>query len=163
MELFHNPEVRYFAHPSIDAADFTWYAECGWCVKTVYITMIADCLVTFCMAALCACVYLLGLASWLEWIRVLYAIAAIALGIVIAVNREVIRRSKDEMVKYMLGKIDTLLLRASEIFAFALVIVTAIWLEGNGGAVAALLCIWLFAVFTARLIMFRRYDRAGIE
>ena len=116
-----------------------------------------------CMAALCACVYLLGLGSWLEWIRVLYAIAAIALGIVIAVNREVIRRSKDEMVKYMLGKIDTLLLRASEVFAFALVIVTAIWLEGNGGAVAALLCIWLFAVFTARLIMFRRYDRAGIE
>ena len=132
-------------------------------MKTVYITMIADCLVTFCMAALCACVYLLGLASWLEWIRVLYGIAAIALGIVIAVNREVIRRSKDEMVKYMLGKIDTLLLRASEIFAFALVIVTAIWLEGDGGAVAALLCIWLFAVFTARLIMFRHYDRAGIE
>ena len=54
---------------------------------------IADCLVTFCMAALCACVYLLGLGSWLEWIRVLYGIAAIALGIVIAVNREVIRRS----------------------------------------------------------------------
>ena len=89
----------------------------GCSVKTVYITMIADCLVTFCMAALCACVYLLGLGSWLEWIRVLYAIAAIALGIVIAVNREVIRRSEDEMVKYLLGKIDTLLLRASEIFA----------------------------------------------
>ena len=62
-------------------------------MKTVYITMIADCLVTFCMAALCACVYLLGLGSWLEWIRILYGIAAIALGIVIAVNREVIRRS----------------------------------------------------------------------
>lgn len=135
----------------------------GCSVKTVYITMIADCLVTFCMAALCACVYLLGLGSWLEWIRVLYAIAAIALGIVIAVNREVIRRSEDEMVKYLLGKIDTLLLRASEVFVFALVIVTEIWLEGDGGAVAALLCIWLFAVFTARLIMFRRYDRAGIE
>ncbi len=132
-------------------------------MKTVYITMIADCMASLYIAAVSGGVYLLDLGGGLEWIRYLYYLAAIPLGIMLVVNRGAIKRSEDEMARHLLGKIDTLLLCASEIFVFALVIVSALWLESNGGAVAALVCMWLFAVFTARLIMFRHYDRAGIE
>ena len=62
------------------------------------------------------------------------------------------------MVKSLLGKIDTMLLRSWEFYVLAAMLLLAVKPNDAGPAVT-LGCLWFFCVSLTRMLLFRHYDK----
>ena len=130
-------------------------------VKTVYVGLVSDIVVALYLTLI------LVLKGFLEldtaWLRYLYYIFVVLLLVVVVRNHAAIKRNEDEMVKALLGKIDTMLLRSWEFFALGICLAFGLVpaMRGEMAAVYFLtfICLWLLLVFVARLVMFWYYDR----
>lgn len=109
--------------------------------------------------------------SFSEWhFEARYDVAAvplsaftIALIVVVIKNHRAIKRNEDEMVKALMGKIDSKLLRSWEFFIMVIALVFAL-IPAIRGEMAwvyflTFICLWQLIVFVARLLMFWYHDR----
>lgn len=82
---------------------------------------------------------------------------------VVIKNHRAIKRNEDEMVKALMGKIDSKLLRSWEFFIMVIALVFAL-IPAIRGEMAwvyflTFICLWQLIVFVARLLMFWYHDR----
>ena len=169
-------DVVYFAHLTIDAPrrcqvycnQEMWYishialwSKGGLGVKTVYVGMVSDIVVALYLTLILVLKGFLQLDT--TWLRYLYLLFTIALIVVVVKNHQAIKRNEDEMVKALMGKIDSMLLRSWEFFIVGICVAFAI-IPAMRGKLAPVyfltfICLWQLIVFVARLVMFWYYDR----
>ena len=126
-------------------------------MKTVYVGMLTDCIVGLYLTVVCACTFLFDIEG-IQWVNYLYWILGGTLVVIFIKNRAAIKRNTDEMVKSLLGKIDTMLLRSWEFYVLAAMLLLAVKPNDAGPAVT-LGCLWFFCVSLTRMLLFRHYDK----
>ena len=130
-------------------------------MKTVYVGLVSDIIVALYITLIFFLNGILKLDT--TWLRYLYLLFTIALIVVVIKNHRAIKRNEDEMVKALMGKIDSKLLRSWEFFIMVIALVFAL-IPAIRGEMAwvyflAFICLWQLIVFVARLLMFWYHDR----
>ena len=130
-------------------------------MKTVYVGLVSDIIVALYITLIFFLNGILKLDT--TWLRYLYLLFTIALIVVVIKNHRAIKRNEDEMVKALMGKIDSKLLRSWEFFIMGIALVFALIpvIRGEMAWVYFLtfICLWQLIVFVARLLMFWYHDR----
>lgn len=130
-------------------------------MKTVYVGLVSDIIVALYITLIFFLNGILKLDT--TWLRYLYLLFTIALIVVVIKNHRAIKRNEDEMVKALMGKIDSKLLRSWEFFimgiALVFALIPAIRGEMAGVYFLTFICLWQLIVFVARLLMFWYHDR----
>lgn len=130
-------------------------------MKTVYVGLVSDIIVALYITLIFFLNGILKLDT--TWLRYLYLLFTIALIVVVIKNHRAIKRNEDEMVKALMGKIDSKLLRSWEFFIMVIALVFALIpaIRGEMAWVYFLIfiCLWQLIVFVARLLMFWYHDR----
>lgn len=130
-------------------------------MKTVYVGLVSDIIVALYITLIFFLNGILKLDT--TWLRYLYLLFTIALIVVVIKNHRAIKRNEDEMVKALMGKIDSKLLRSWEFFIMGIALVFAL-IPAIRGEMAwvyffTFICLWQLIVFVARLLMFWYHDR----
>lgn len=130
-------------------------------MKTVYVGLVSDIIVALYITLIFFLNGILKLDTTL--LRYLYLLFTIALIVVVIKNHRAIKRNEDEMVKALMGKIDSKLLRSWEFFIMVIALVFAL-IPAIRGEMAwvyflTFICLWQLIVFVARLLMFWYHDR----
>lgn len=130
-------------------------------MKTVYVGLVSDIIVALYITLIFFLNGILKLDT--TWLRYLYLLFTIALIVVVIKNHRAIKRNEDEMVKALMGKIDSKLLRSWEFFIMVIALVFAL-IPAIRGEMAwvyfsTFICLWQLIVFVARLLMFWYHDR----
>lgn len=130
-------------------------------MKTVYVGLVSDIVVALYITLIFFLNGILKLDT--TWLRYLYLLFTIALIVVVIKNHRAIKRNEDEMVKALMGKIDSKLLRSWEFFIMVIALVFAL-IPAIRGEMAwvyflTFICLWQLIVFVARLLMFWYHDR----
>ena len=130
-------------------------------MKTVYVGLVSDIIVALYITLIFFLNGILKLDT--TWLRYLYLLFTIALIVVVIKNHRAIKRNEDEMVKALMGKIDSKLLRSWEFFIMDIALVFAL-IPAIRGEMAwvyflTFICLWQLIVFVARLLMFWYQDR----
>lgn len=130
-------------------------------MKTVYVGLVSDIIVALYITLIFFLNGILKLDT--TWLRYLYLLFTIALIVVVIKNHRAIKRNEDEMVKALMGKIDSKLLRSWEFFIMVIALVFAL-IPAIRGEMAwvyflTFICLWPLIVFVARLLMFWYHDR----
>lgn len=130
-------------------------------MKTVYVGLVGDIIVALYITLIFFLNGILKLDT--TWLRYLYLLFTIALIVVVIKNHRAIKRNEDEMVKALMGKIDSKLLRSWEFFIMGIALVFAL-IPAIRGEMAwvyflTFICLWQLIVFVARLLMFWYHDR----
>lgn len=130
-------------------------------MKTVYVGLVGDIIVALYITLIFFLNGILKLDT--TWLRYLYLLFTIALIVVVIKNHRAIKRNEDEMVKALMGKIDSKLLRSWEFFIMVIALVFAL-IPAIRGEMAwvyflTFICLWQLIVFVARLLMFWYHDR----
>lgn len=130
-------------------------------MKTVYVGLVSDIIVALYITLIFFLNGILKLDK--TWLRYLYLLFTIALIVVVIKNHRAIKRNEDEMVKALMGKIDSKLLRSWEFFIMVIALVFAL-IPAIRGEMAwvyflTFICLWQLIVFVARLLMFWYHDR----
>ena len=130
-------------------------------MKTVYVGLVGDIIVALYITLIFFLNGILKLDT--TWLRYLYLLFTIALIVVVIKNHRAIKRNEDEMVKALMGKVDSKLLRSWEFFIMGIALVfsliPAIRGEMAGVYFLTFICLWQLIVFVARLLMFWYHDR----
>lgn len=130
-------------------------------MKTVYVGLVSDIIVALYITLIFFLNGILKLDT--TWLRYLYLLFTFALIVVVIKNHRAIKRNEDEMVKALMGKIDSKLLRSWEFFIMVIALVFALipTIRGEMAWVYFLtfICLWQLIVFVARLLMFWYHDR----
>lgn len=130
-------------------------------MKTVYVGLVSDIIVALYITLIFFLNGILKLDT--TWLRYLYLLFTIALIVVVIKNHRAIKRNEDEMVKALMGKIDSKLLRSWEFFIMVIALVFALIPAIRGEMVwvyfLTFICLWQLIVFVARLLMFWYHDR----
>lgn len=130
-------------------------------MKTVYVGLVSDIIVALYITLIFFLNGILKLDT--TWLRYLYLLFTIALIVVVIKNHRAIKRNEDEMVKALMGKIDSKLLRSWEFFimviALVFALIPAIRVEMAWVYFLTFICLWQLIVFVARLLMFWYHDR----
>lgn len=129
-------------------------------MKTVYVGLVSDIIVALYITLIFFLNGILKLDT--TWLRYLYLLFTIALIVVVIKNHRAIKRNEDEMVKALMGKIDSKLLRSWEFFIMGIALVFAL-IPAIRGEMAwvyflTFICLWQLIVFVARLLMFWYHD-----
>lgn len=129
-------------------------------MKTVYVGLVSDIIVALYITLIFFLNGILKLDT--TWLRYLYLLFTIALIVVVIKNHRAIKRNEDEMVKALMGKIDSKLLRSWEFFIMVIALVFAL-IPAIRGEMAwvyflTFICLWQLIVFVARLLMFWYHD-----
>lgn len=93
-------------------------------MKTVYVGLVSDIIVALYITLIFFLNGILKLDT--TWLRYLYLLFTIALIVVVIKNHRAIKRNEDEMVKALMGKIDSKLLRSWEFFIMVIALVFAL-------------------------------------
>lgn len=130
-------------------------------MKTVYVGLVGDIIVALYITLIFFLNGILKLDT--TWLRYLYLLFTIALIVVVIKNHRAIKRNEDEMVKALMGKINSKLLRSWEFFIMVIALVFAL-IPAIRGEMAwvyflTFICLWQLIVFVARLLMFWYHDR----
>lgn len=130
-------------------------------MKTVYVGLVSDIIVALYITLIFFLNGILKLDT--TWLRYLYLLFTIAIIVVVIKNHRAIKRNEDEMVKALMGKIDSKLLRSWEFFIMVIALVFAL-IPAIRGEMAwvyflTFICLWQLIVFVARLLMFWYHDR----
>ncbi len=130
-------------------------------MKTVYVGLVSDIIVALYITLIFFLNGILKLDT--TWLRYLYLLFTIALIVVVIKNHRAIKRNEDEMVKALMGKVDSKLLRSWEFFIMVIALVFAL-IPAIRGEMAwvyflTFICLWQLIVFVARLLMFWYHDR----
>lgn len=130
-------------------------------MKTVYVGLVSDIIVALYITLIFFLNGILKLDT--TWLRYLYLLFTIALIVVVIKNHRAIKRNEDEMVKALMGKIDSKPLRSWEFFIMGIALVFAL-IPAIRGEMAwvyflTFICLWQLIVFVARLLMFWYHDR----
>lgn len=130
-------------------------------MKTVYVGLVSNIIVALYITLIFFLNGILKLDT--TWLRYLYLLFTIALIVVVIKNHRAIKRNEDEMVKALMGKIDSKLLRSWEFFIMVIALVFAL-IPAIRGEMAwvyflTFICLWQLIVFVARLLMFWYHDR----
>lgn len=130
-------------------------------MKTVYVGLVSDIIVALYITLIFFLNGILKLDT--TWLRYLYLLFTIAIIVVVIKNHRAIKRNEDEMVKALMGKIDSKLLRSWEFFIMGIALVFAL-IPAIRGEMAwvyflTFICLWQLIVFVARLLMFWYHDR----
>lgn len=130
-------------------------------MKTVYVGLVSDIIVALYITLIFFLNGILKLDT--TWLRYLYLLFTFALIVVVIKNHRAIKRNEDEMVKALMGKIDSKLLRSWEFFIMVIALVFAL-IPAIRGEMAwvyflTFICLWQLIVFVARLLMFWYHDR----
>lgn len=130
-------------------------------MKTVYVDLVSDIIVALYITLIFFLNGILKLDT--TWLRYLYLLFTIALIVVVIKNHRAIKRNEDEMVKALMGKVDSKLLRSWEFFIMVIALVFAL-IPAIRGEMAwvyflTFICLWQLIVFVARLLMFWYHDR----
>ena len=130
-------------------------------MKTVYVGLVGDIIVALYITLIFFLNGILKLDT--TWLRYLYLLFTIALIVVVIKNHRAIKRNEDEMVKALMGKVDSKLLRSWEFFIMGIALVfsliPAIRGEMSWVYFLTFICLWQLIVFVARLLMFWYHDR----
>ena len=130
-------------------------------MKTVYVGLVSDIIVALYITLIFFLNGILKLDT--TWLRYLYLLFTLALIVVFIKKHRAIKRNEDEMVKALMGKIDSKLLRSWEFFIMVIALVFAL-IPAIRGEMAwvyflTFICLWQLIVFVARLLMFWYHDR----